>query len=76
MTPHQAITKRVHPMRQHLIHDDATLESLGLALVDLWGIAADLEEAHGFMFPGEPETRWQTVADVVADFEAMAGVVA
>ena len=24
----------------------------------------------------EPETRWQTVADVVADFEAMAGVVA
>lgn len=71
MTPHQAITKRVHPMRQHLIHDDATLESLGLALVDLWGIAADLEEAGGFMFRGDPEHRWATVGDVVRAVEDM-----
>lgn len=77
MTPHSALSKRVHPARRHLIAPDASLSAdLGLCTVDLQGLACDLEEAHGFMFPGEPETRWQTVADVVADFEAVAGVVA
>lgn len=77
MTPHSALSKRVHPARRHLIAPDASLAAdLGLCSVDLVSVACDLEEAHGFMFPGEPETRWQTVADVVADFEAMAGVVA
>lgn len=77
MTPKTALTKRVHPALRHLIATEASLAAdLGLCTVDLQGIACDLEEAHGFMFPGEPETRWQTVADVVADFEAMVGVVA
>ncbi len=75
MTPHQAIAKRVHPALQHLITDDAALSDLGLELIDLWGIAADLEEAHGFMFEGDPEHRWETVGDVVRAFEAV-GVVA
>lgn len=77
MTPHSALSKRVHPARRHLIAPDASLAAdLGLCSVDLVSIACDLEEAHGFMFAGEPETRWQTVADVVADFEAVVGVVA
>lgn len=77
MTPQAALTKRVHPALRHLIAPEASLAAdLGLCTVDLVSIACDLEEAHGFMFAGEPETRWQTVADVVADFEAMAEVVA
>ena len=70
MSPHQAITKRVHPMR-HLIADDALLSDLGLCAVDLLSVAYDLEEAGGFMFEGEPELRWQTVGDVVRAVEDM-----
>ena len=73
MTPHEAIANRVHPCKRHLITENAHLDELGLALVDLWGIAADLEEAHGFMFHGDPEHQWETVADVVAAVRDMAG---
>lgn len=74
MTPHSALSKRVHPARRHLIAPEASLSAdLHLCQIDLLGVIFDLEEAHGFMFPGDPETRWQTVADVVADFEAMLG---
>lgn len=71
MTTHQAITKRVHPALHHLIADDTLLSDLGLCQIDLISVAYDLEEAHGFMFDGEPERHWQTVGDVVRAVEAM-----
>lgn len=71
MTPHQAITKRVHPALHHLIADDTLLSDLGLCMVDLLSVACDLEEAHGFMFDGEPEQQWATVGDVVRAVEDM-----
>lgn len=72
MTPHTAPSKRVHPALHHLIADDTLLSDLGLCQLDLLSVACDLEEANGFMFDGDPETRWQTVGDVVRACEVMA----
>lgn len=76
MTPTAAITKRVHPALRHAITDDAILSDLDLSHLDLLSIACDLEEAHGFMFEGDPEQHWQTVADVERALAAMVGEVA
>jgi len=66
MTPTTAIAKRVHPALHHAITADAALSDLGLCHIDLIGIACELEEAHGFMFEGDPEFGWETVGDVEA----------
>lgn len=68
----QFITARVHPSKRHLVTEDAALTDLGLCQLDLLSVACDIEEAHGFMFPGDPEARWQTVGDVMRDVERMA----
>lgn len=61
------IAKRVHPARHHLIAPDASLSAdLHLCQTDLVSIACDIEEAHGFLFEGDPETGWETVADIQA----------
>ena len=70
--PH--VTARVHPVRHHLIADDAALSDLGLHLVDLWGIATDIEEALGIEIPGTTIERWETVADVARDVGVLVGV--
>lgn len=74
MTPTAAITKRVHPALRHAITDDAILSDLDLSHLDLLSIACDLEEAHGFMFEGEPERKWLTVGDVCAAVAGQIGV--
>ena len=69
MTPIEAIAKRVHPALRHKITPDASLRGdLDLCHLDLIGVAMDLEEAHGFMFDGDPETGWETVGDVERAF--------
>lgn len=73
MTPTAAITKRVHPALHHAITADAALSDLGLCHIDLIDIACELEEAHGFMFEGDPEQHWQTVGDVERALAAMVG---
>ena len=73
VTPHEAIRKRVHPALHHAITDDAILSDLDLSQLDLLSIACDLEEAHSFMFEGEPERKWLTVIDIVRAANAMIG---
>lgn len=67
------IARRVHPSRRHLIDNpDADLSAdLGLCHIDLISIACDIEEECGFMFEGDPELAWETVADVLRAVEDM-----
>lgn len=70
--PH--LTARVHPVLHHLIAEDAAPSELGLHLVDLWGLATDIEEALGIEIPGDVVERWERVADVARDVGVLVGV--